>query len=126
MMERLTRGKEMMTLWRGDYGFGTCDVQELINKLGEYEDAEEQGSLLRLPCKIGDTVYIISGNSIEDYKVGSVDGVGFRVVTDNKYNPQVSGFMSQGLGQDIFLAQSEAEQALEKMKEDNDCQTKEI
>ena len=27
------------------------------NKLAEYEDLEEQGLILRLPCKVGDTVY---------------------------------------------------------------------
>ena len=31
----------------------------LIQKLGEYEDLEEQGLLIKLPCMIGDTVYII-------------------------------------------------------------------
>ena len=31
----------------------------LIEKLGKYEDAEEQGLLLRLPCNVGDTVYCI-------------------------------------------------------------------
>lgn len=30
-----------------------------ITKLATYEDAEEQGLLLRLPCKVGDTVYCI-------------------------------------------------------------------
>ena len=30
------------------------------NKLAEYEDLEEQSLLLRLPCKVGDTVYIIT------------------------------------------------------------------
>ena len=31
----------------------------LLETLGKYEDAEEQGLLLRLPCKVGDTVYCI-------------------------------------------------------------------
>ena len=30
---------------------------EVIEKLAEYEMLEEQGLLLRLPCKVGDTVY---------------------------------------------------------------------
>jgi len=30
-----------------------------IDKLAEYENAEEQGLLLRLPCKVGDIVYQI-------------------------------------------------------------------
>ena len=32
-------------------------IGKAADKLAEYEDAEEQGLLLRLPCKIGDTVY---------------------------------------------------------------------
>ena len=34
-------------------------LQAVIEKLGEYEDAEEQGLLLRLPCKVGDTIWCI-------------------------------------------------------------------
>lgn len=32
-------------------------VGKAVNKLADYEDAEEQGLLLRLPCKVGDKVY---------------------------------------------------------------------
>lgn len=57
-MERLTyRGKDN----RAYCDYGTRDI---INKLAKYEDAEEQGSLLRLPCKVGDTVYAIDGRNI--------------------------------------------------------------
>ena len=35
-----------------------CPVfNEIYEKLAAYEDAEEQGQILRLPCKVGDTVY---------------------------------------------------------------------
>lgn len=46
-------------------GTGNCGyVKEMVEKLADYEDAEEQGLLLRLPCKevyesSGDTVYYI-------------------------------------------------------------------
>ncbi len=33
------------------------DFQKMASKLADYEDLEEQGRLLVLPCKIGDTVY---------------------------------------------------------------------
>ena len=36
-----------------------CAIQMAFDKLAEYEDLEEQGLLLKLPCKIGDTVYVI-------------------------------------------------------------------
>ena len=42
------------------YEYGKANLQALINKLAAYEDAEEQGLLLRLPCKVGDTVYVDS------------------------------------------------------------------
>lgn len=35
-------------------------LQNLIAKLTEYEDAEAQGLIVRLPCKVGDAVYISS------------------------------------------------------------------
>lgn len=33
-----------------------------IEKLATYEDLEEQGLLVRLPCKVGDTVYVPTRN----------------------------------------------------------------
>lgn len=39
-------------------GTGNCDiVKAMVEKLAELEDLEEQGRLLRLPCKVGDIVY---------------------------------------------------------------------
>ena len=39
-----------------------CDNCEIMTsvceKLGDYEDLEEQGRLIILPCKVGDTVYV--------------------------------------------------------------------
>lgn len=35
-------------------------IGKAADKLAEYEDAEEQGLILRLPCKVGDTVYVDS------------------------------------------------------------------
>lgn len=51
------------------YGFEYCrkenwenceTISDVIDKLAEYEDLEEQELLLRLPCKVGDTVYVDS------------------------------------------------------------------
>lgn len=44
------------TIWRlPDYGNGSP-----TEKLSAYEDAEEQGLLLQLPCKVGDNVYVVT------------------------------------------------------------------
>ena len=65
-MERLTEymgnGKDYESINPIDtpYEYGKANLQALINKLAAYEDAVEQGLLLRLPCKVGDTVYVDS------------------------------------------------------------------
>lgn len=42
-------------------GKADCDhIRTALEKLAHYEDLEEQGRLIELPCKIGDTVYYIN------------------------------------------------------------------
>ena len=61
---------ERLTKTYSDGSFGVADnlpfgensytfKNLLIDRLGHYEDEEEQGLLLRLPCKIGTLVYKI-------------------------------------------------------------------
>lgn len=43
-----------------------CDsLEEMLEKLAHYEDLEEQGRLIELPCAVGDTVYLISSQYSE-------------------------------------------------------------
>lgn len=37
----------------------------LLEALGKYEDLEEQGRLLRLPCKVGSNIYRITDDGID-------------------------------------------------------------
>lgn len=61
-MERLTQKidniyvAKQRRLSNGDY----AGNQFCLNKLGEFEDLEEQGLLLKLPCKVGSAVYVIA------------------------------------------------------------------
>ena len=34
-------------------------IREVLNKLAEYEDLEEQGKLLELPCAVGDRSFVV-------------------------------------------------------------------
>ena len=67
-MERLTeRSKNTSMVWFKDNENSNmllepCEMSShnsrmAIEKLATYEDAEEQGLLIRLPCKVGDSVY---------------------------------------------------------------------
>ncbi len=77
-------------------GTGDCDrLKAMVNRLAKFEDLEEQGLLVRLPCKVGDIVYVDSeilpiedmecyedtGNKILSYFQGRV--VSFRFAKRN-------------------------------------------
>lgn len=97
---------------------------EFVDKLAEYEDAEEQGLLLRLPCKVKDRVYVIlPGDSY----------IRISEVCEIKVKPAVFGslcFITEPIayrgvhykcyesdfGKTVFLTKSEAEQALKRME----------
>ena len=64
-MERLTFEGNFCDIAKceGDPGFtsecpnGYCDQRRVWERLKWYEDAEQEGRLVVLPCKVGDTVY---------------------------------------------------------------------
>lgn len=95
-------------------------IAAAVANLREYEDAEEQGLLAHLPCKVGDTVYILAGCSrshylpnkyeqeiCEGYYIGD-DGIVQIRVSDKKYNHGTYGVM----GKTVFLTHEAAQQAL--------------
>ena len=84
---------------------------EILNKLGEYEDAEEQGLLLRLPCKVGDAVYSVECDMIVKFIASNFD-----VCLKSIYAFQGDFFIGE-MGYSVFATKEEAEQALAKMKE---------
>lgn len=57
-------------------------VRALFEKLAEYEDLEEQGKLLKLPCAVGDTVWDIDFGRPCSYEV---TGFSFRSMNDDDW-----------------------------------------
>lgn len=53
-------------------GYGRIQVGHAVEKLGEYEDLEEQGKLMKLPCKLGDITYWISDEDEDGNKIPTV------------------------------------------------------
>lgn len=101
------------SLWRlPDYGNGSP-----TDRLAEYEEADEQGLLLRLPCKVGDKVYRPVPKLYRRISVMTVvkiviheDGVYFKTDKDGGL------FKTSAIGKTFFITKEEAEAALEKMK----------
>ena len=77
----------------------SCELEDMIcEKLGRYEDLEEQGLLLRLPCKVGDTVYcIMTGLSYKNPSIFKMK-FGYELI--------------KHFGKRVFLTKEEAEAAL--------------
>ena len=103
------------TIWRlPDYGNGSP-----TEKLADYEDAEEQGLLLRLPCPIGTTVYKTTWWDDVQEKV-KVDGKTFyRTVHKHKVSKSTFSLLDiYDFGKTVFLTQAEAEQKLKEMESD--------
>lgn len=112
--------------------YGTCyedgelywlkDVAELLEELESYKEAEEQGLLVRLPCKVGDTVYVPTRNFVSELRITmvSVDihGAYFSWMLNSGIYPNLDGFSKSKLGKTVFLTREEAEKKLEEMKKE--------
>lgn len=121
-MERLTEwiddGEHRQAIPKTDIrnnGHNKC-----CNKLAEYEDLEEKGLLVRLPCKVGDTVYVPTRNFISELRIIMISvnmyGAYFRWMLNSGIYPNLDGFSRSKLGKTVFLTREEAEKKLEEMK----------
>ena len=114
-MERLTDDK----IYTFDNHLDKCESNWIVKvqkRLKEYEDAEEQGLLLRLPCKVGDTLYCLGCEGIiyegicNGFELGEEERV-FIVGKTFAWWRNFSRF-----GNLVFLTKEEAEQKLAEMK----------
>ena len=113
-MERLTEwiddGEHRQAIPKADIrknGHNKC-----CNKLAEYEDLEEQGLLVRLPCPIGTTVWDICGMDIRENVLSGIecdkDGKQFLWTNDDEWLGELNDL--------VFTTREEAEKKLEEMK----------
>ena len=99
-------------------------LEKCLRKLAEYEELEEQGLLLRLPCKVGSTLYQPISNRINEYEV---IGLCFDIHR-NKFMYEVAYQIGlkwykttcdfDCINKTVFLTQAEAEQKLKEMESD--------
>ena len=93
----------------------------LLEALGKYEDADEQGLLLRLPIPIGTTVY-----KFEPLAKGTKRYIETTVTRYEIFGDSIWFTFANGLGRNVedfgeyvFLTQEEAEQKLKEMGRDS-------
>lgn len=141
-MERLTQkapDSEMVWFKEKERLFEPCEMSAhqsmlAIAKLAAYEQAEEQGLLLRLPCGIGSDVYIIpskinyklnilsmhqENNKVYHQKVALITFTekGWYIKCDKDREYAIERILSEKMYKETwFLSQDEAEAKLEEME----------
>ena len=94
-----------------------CYDRSIYNKLAEYEDLEEQGLLLKLPCKVGDTVYDIHWWEEKTKKVKVGKETYYKTVHKHKVSKtKFSLYDYEDFGKTVFLTKEEAEQELKRLE----------
>lgn len=124
-MERLTKINGKYIEYSNENYNDAIDNREMLEKclrkLAEYEDAEEQGLLLRLPCKVGDTVfklkrhnYCPSGICRKDISCSECRSRTPFGIVEEKFKLNEL----KEIGKTVFLTKAEAEQKLKDMEND--------
>lgn len=90
-----------------------CD----IDRLEELAEADKDGRLVVLPCKVGDTLFRVFAGEILEHKVGNMRYLAIQGRWDIVTYP-FCPYMESSIGKTIFLTREEAEAALEAMKDD--------
>lgn len=111
-------------------GFGRFFSGEAIDKLAEYEDLEEQGKLLNLPCKPHDKLYWISDQDedaefsyepIEEVEVCNIDynGYSLQLWFADKGAKEFPVLEVSSIEKELFYTREDAEAALKELEGKN-------
>ena len=107
-----------------DNEYSKANYDKLVKRLGEYEDLEEQGKLLKLPCAVGDTVwdndfgkpcsYTVTGFSIGKIDDEENDIDELEIYYRNWCGSICCSCVVSEIGKSVFLTKEEAEAALKE------------
>ena len=129
-MDRLTESNPSWIddeLWERACEPDCEEIDAVYRKLKEYEDLEEQGRLIKLPCKVGDVVYRINIGAMKPVIPLRVVEYRFKIVgncirekiccSDDFLCKQPSIiYYAEDIGNKVFLTKSEAEAKLKELR----------
>ena len=99
---------------------GTSNELKIYRRLAELEDKIMNGTLIELPCKVGDRIWAILGNNIFGRKVKSIviRGDGYTIKTSNTNGwKDLEPYYNAEFGVIWFLTKAEAESKLKELQE---------
>ena len=88
-----------------------------VDRMKELAEADKDGRLVVLPCKVGDTLFRVFAGEILEHKVRNMRYLAIQGRWDIDTTPFCS-CVERSIGKTIFLTREEAEKALEAMKDD--------
>lgn len=113
-----------------DTGLMPEEIKELLydttgplhRKLGEWIDADKDGRLVVLPCKVGQRVFALLNtekhiSECEVKQIGLGNEIGFACIEPIGARGREYGVSLKGFGKTVFLTREEAERALEVRNE---------
>lgn len=108
----------------GRYCRGVFEATACVEKLAEYENDEEDGLLVRLPCKAGDILYKPTRNLISKYKVVFIEisvcnNVFLHTNVIEGINDEGEVFGSDSIGETVFLTEEAAQEWLKEIQNEN-------
>ena len=93
---------------------GECGGYARLRGLAE---ADKDGRVVVLPCKVGDTLFRVLAGEILEHKVSNMRYLAIQGRWDIDTTPFCS-YVESSIGKTIFLTREEAEKALESMRKD--------
>ena len=97
-----------------------------MEKLADYEDLEEQGRLIKLPCKVGDALYRVNKGAKEPVIMMRIlqlhikqlhkDRTAIKIIAINDDDMGESCYFLENIGKTVFLTKSEAEAKLKELR----------
>lgn len=94
------------------------DVDEMYDRLAELEDKIEQGLLLELPCKVGDTVYRVVSRCSDINRCDDIDQYICRRTCCDAFirKEKFAIHILNRIGSDFFVTKEEAEAKLAELR----------
>lgn len=128
-MERLTESNPSWIddeLWERACEPDCEEIDAVYRKLKEYEDLEEQGRLAKLPCKVGDKIFLdfagfgkdVDKFTVKDFHLDCFKNGETILFCDYESNDKtLSGQIDvMEFGKTVFLTKSEAEAKLKELR----------
>lgn len=122
-MERLTERNPAWIddeLWESACEPDCEEIDAVYRKLKNYEDLEEQNRFIKLPCKVGDIVYVPTRDFISELRIAHIiiskNNIFLHWMLNTGIYPNLDGVTIDKIGKTVFLTKAEAEEKLKELK----------